>query len=377
MIWYRCDFFLNWWRRAAIAVWLPIPHNSRIRQSTTKRKLRAAVPVSPKLAPQTDARLGRIVRLLVAYATVVVSGTKIAAEIGTSRSEVWRLVQQLRDLGVEIEGHPSTGYSLKSMPDLLLPDMLTSQLHGTIFGQHIHHYYKIGSTNTAAMEAASAGAPEGSVFLAEQQTAGRGRGANQWHSARSTGIYCSVLLRPALAPSEALILSLAAGLAVHAAVQEIDSRVVPDLKWPNDVLIEGKKFCGILTEMNAEVTRVRHIVVGIGINVNQSTFPADLQPVATSLRLATGTEWSRVELCTALLKSLDREYRSLIENRDAADSIRRRFQERSSSVRGRPVEVEGDAGFAGITEGLDSRGFLQVRTTEGVRTVLSGTVRPR
>ena len=331
----------------------------------------------PNLAPQTDSRLGRIVRLLIAHATVVVSGTKIAAEIGISRSEIWRLVQQLRDLGVEIAGHPSTGYSLKSVPDLLLPDMLAPQLHGTIFGKHIHHYYKIGSTNTLAMEAASAGAPEGDVFLAEQQTAGRGRGANQWHSARSSGIYCSVLLRPALAPSEALILSLAAGLAVHSAVQEIDARVVPDLKWPNDVLIEGKKFCGILTEMNAEVTRVRHVVVGIGINVNQSTFPADLQPVATSLRLATGTEWSRVELCTALLKSLDREYRSLIENRDAADSIRRRFQERSSSVRGRRVEVEGDAVFEGITEGLDSRGFLQVRTAEGVRTVLSGTVRPR
>jgi BirA family biotin operon repressor/biotin-[acetyl-CoA-carboxylase] ligase len=321
--------------------------------------------------------LGRIVRLLIAHATVVVSGTKIAAEIGTGRSEVWRLVQQLRDFGVDIGGHPSTGYSLKSMPDLLLPDMLAPQLRGTIFGKHVHHYYKVGSTNTVAMEAASAGAPEGSVFLAEQQTAGRGRGANQWHSARSSGIYCSVLLRPALPPSDVLILSLAAGLAVQSAVQEIDSRVVPDLKWPNDVLIAGKKFCGILTEMNAEVTRVRYGVVGIGINVNQSSFPADLQAVATSLRLASGTEWSRVELCAALLKSLDREYRNLLENLDASDSILRRFQERSSSVRGRQVEVEENGSFDGVTEGLDDRGFLKVRTPQGVRTVLSGTVKSR
>jgi BirA family biotin operon repressor/biotin-[acetyl-CoA-carboxylase] ligase len=321
--------------------------------------------------------MGRIVRLLIAHATVVVSGTKIADEIGSSRSEVWRLVQQLRDLGVDIAGHPSTGYSLKSMPDLLLPDTLAPQLHGTIFGKHIHHDYKIGSTNTAAMESASAGAAEGSVFLAEQQTAGRGRGANQWHSERSSGIYCSVLLRPVLPPSDALILSLAAGLAVHSAVQEIDSRVIPDLKWPNDVLIEGKKFCGILTEMNAEATRVRYVVVGIGMNVNQSSFPAELQGVATSLRLATGTEWSRVELCIALLKSLDREYRGLVESPDAANSILRRFQERSSSVRGQQVEVEENIGFEGVTEGLDSRGFLQVRTAQGVRTVLSGTVRPR
>jgi BirA family biotin operon repressor/biotin-[acetyl-CoA-carboxylase] ligase len=289
---------------------------------------------------------------------------------------VWRLVQQLRDLGVDIAGHPSTGYSLKSMPDLLLPDMLAPQLHGTIFGQHIQHYYKIGSTNVLAMKAASADAPEGSVFLAEQQTAGRGRGSNQWHSARSAGIYCSTILRPDLPPSDVLILSLAAGLAVHSAVQEIESRLAPDLKWPNDVLIDGKKFCGILTEMNAEVTRVRYVVVGIGINVNQSGFPADLQPVATSLRLATGTEWSRVELCTALLKSLDREYRSLLENPDTSTSILRRFEERSSSVRGRQVEVEENSGFKGMTDGLDSRGFLRVRTAEGVRTVLSGTVRP-
>jgi BirA family biotin operon repressor/biotin-[acetyl-CoA-carboxylase] ligase len=228
------------------------------------------------------------------------------------------------------------------------------------------------------MEAASAGAPEGSVFLAEQQTAGRGRGANQWHSARSSGIYCSVLLRPALPPSDALLLSLAAGLAVHSAVQEIDSRLIPDLKWPNDVLIDGKKFCGILTEMNAEVTRVRHVVVGIGLNVNQSSFPTDLQTIATSLRLVSGTEWSRVELCTALLKSLDREYRDLLENPEVATaSILQRFQERSSSVRGRQVEIEDNVGLEGMTEGLDSRGFLQVRTAQGLRTVLSGTVKLR
>jgi BirA family biotin operon repressor/biotin-[acetyl-CoA-carboxylase] ligase len=261
------------------------------------------------------------------------------------------------------------------MPDLLLPDMLAPQLQGTIFGKHIHHYYKVGSTNTAAMEAASTGAPEGSVFLAEQQTAGRGRGSNQWHSECSTGIYCSVVLRPALPPSDVLVITLATGLAVHAAIQEIDSRVVPDLKWPNDVLIDKKKVCGILTEMNAEVTRVRYIVIGIGINVNQSAFPADLQAIATSLRLVSGTEWSRVELCAALLKSLDREYRSLLESRNNVDSILRRFQERSASARGQQVEVEEDASLQGITDGLDERGFLKVRTAQGVRTVLSGTVR--
>ena len=308
------------------------------------------------------------------HATVVVSGTKVAGEIGISRSEVWRLIQQLRGLGVDVAGHPATGYQLRTVPDLLLPEMVASLARGTIFARQIRHYYKIGSTNTEAMQAASDGAPEGSVFLAEEQLAGRGRGAHHWHSARSTGIYCSAILRPAMPPSEVLIFSLAAGLAVRAAVAEVAPQLKPDLKWPNDVLLNGKKFCGILTEMNAEATRVRHMVVGLGVNVNQVKFPAELREIATSLRIETGTEWSRVELCGALLKSLDREYRALVSDGATRDSILRRFEESSSSVRGRTVHVEENGGIEGVTEGLDSRGFLQVRTPGGLRTVLSGTV---
>jgi BirA family biotin operon repressor/biotin-[acetyl-CoA-carboxylase] ligase len=313
------------------------------------------------------------------HATVVVSGTKIAEEIGTSRSEVWRMIQQLRERGVDVAGHPATGYQLRAVPDLLLPEMLAASLKGTIFGKNaskqIHHYYKIGSTNSEAMRAASEGAPEGSVFLAEEQLSGRGRGGHTWHSARSTGIYCSVILRPAMPPSDALIFSLAAGLAVRAAVAEIAPQLPVDLKWPNDALLGGKKFCGILTEMNAEATRVRHLVVGIGINVNQAKFPAELRDIATSLRVETGTEWSRVELSAALLKSLDREYRSLVESEGARNAILRRFEESSLSVRGQKVRIDENGGLAGITEGLDERGFLRVRTEDRLQTVVSGTVR--
>jgi BirA family transcriptional regulator, biotin operon repressor / biotin---[acetyl-CoA-carboxylase] ligase len=331
----------------------------------------------PSVHKATDVRLGRIVRLLMDHAIVVVSGTKIAEEIGTSRSEVWRLIQQLRGLGVDVAGHPATGYQLRAVPDLLLPEMLAPSLKGTIFGgpKQIHHYYKIGSTNSEAMRSAAEDSPEGSVFLAEEQLAGRGRGAHTWHSARSTGIYCSVILRPVMPPSDALIFSLAAGLAVRAAVAEIAPQLQADLKWPNDLLLGGKKFCGILTEMNAEATRVRHLVVGVGINVNQVKFPADLRELATSLRIETGTEWSRVELCTALLKSLDREYRSLVDDAGARDAILRRFEESSSSVRGRKVSIAENDGVAGITEGLDERGFLRVRTPHGLQTVVSGTVK--
>jgi BirA family transcriptional regulator, biotin operon repressor / biotin---[acetyl-CoA-carboxylase] ligase len=326
----------------------------------------------------TDLRLGRIVRLLMEHATVVVSGTKIAEEIASSRSEVWRLIQQLRGLGVDVAGHPAIGYQLRSVPDLLLPEIIQPLLRGTLFEPKLHHFYQIGSTNSAAMAGAGDGAPEGSVYIAEEQTGGRGRGAHSWHSARSAGIYCSVILRPALPPSEVLVLSLAAGLAVQEAIRQIDPSVQTDLKWPNDLLINGRKFCGILTEMNAEVTRVRHVVVGMGINVNQTGFPKELAGQATSLKMATGTEWSRVELVVALLKSLDREYRQLVDEPDARSSILLRFAERSSWVRGRQVRInENGSSFEGMTEGLDDRGFLRVRTARELQTVLSGTVRER
>ena len=327
----------------------------------------------------TDARLAKIIRVLTGHATVVLSGTKIAAEMGTSRSEVWRLVQQLRALGVQIGGHPSSGYSMEKVPDLLLPETLAPLLRGTIFAGQIHHFFKIGSTNVAAMQAAAAGEPEGAVFIAEEQTAGRGRGDHTWHSARSAGIYCSVVLRPALAPAQVLVLSLAAGLAVYSSVETVlashpPSRPVSvDLRWPNDALANGRKFVGILTELAAEATRVRHVVVGIGLNVNHKSFPADLRDIATSLRLEAGHEWSRVELAAALLKSLDREYRALAAGGDCASLIRR-FEQHSSCARGCRVRVEED-GYEGVTRGLDARGFLQIETPQGLRTVLSGTVR--
>ena len=313
---------------------------------------------------------------------VVMSGTKLAAELGISRSAVWRFVQQLRALGVQIAGHPATGYQLEAVPDLLLPEFVAPGVSGTMFAKNIQHYFRIGSTNQAAMDAGGAGEPAGSVFLAEEQTAGRGRGGHSWHSEKSSGIYCSVLLRPELPPSEVLVVSLAAGLAAQAAVEQVTG-VRPDLRWPNDLLLGGKKFAGILTEMNSEATQVRYIVIGMGINVNQQQLPPELAEVATSLRRETGRAWSRVELVTALLKSLDHEFRMLLPERpglgtappEAAMTIIRRFEERSSYARGKRVHVEEGGGFEGVTTGLDDRGFLLVKARDGLRTVLSGGVR--
>ena len=319
--------------------------------------------------------MGHIVRLLSDNATLVISGTRIAEELGTTRSEVWRAVQYLRELGVRIVGHPATGYQLESVADLLLPEIVGPLVNGTIFASRIQHYFRVGSTNVMAMGAAAAGELEGTVFFAEEQTAGKGRGNNTWESAPSVGIYCSIILRPRIAPADALLLSLISGVAVAEAVEETTG-LKPDLRWPNDVLIDELKFCGILTEMHAEATRVRYVVVGIGIDVNHTSFSPELESIATSLRIVAGHEWSRVQVAAALLKSLDAWYRRLsTDTADARDAIFKAFEERSSYARGRHVHVDEGAGYVGVTEGLDSRGFLFVRTDKGLRTVLSGLVR--
>jgi BirA family transcriptional regulator, biotin operon repressor / biotin---[acetyl-CoA-carboxylase] ligase len=250
-------------------------------------------------------------------------------------------------------------------------------LAGTCFHEKLHFFPTIHSTNTHAMTAGEAGAPDGSVYFADEQTAGRGRGAHNWSSPPGSGLYVSVLLRPAIAPADVLWFSLAAGLAVRDAVHQITS-LEADLRWPNDLLFGSRKFCGILTELNAEVTRVRYLVIGIGINVHQPQFPAELRDIATSLYIETDRHWPRQEILVALLQSLHREASALSAPRNlpnAAASIRAQLERASTWVRGKSVYLEELDGYEGVTEGLDARGFLQVRTANGLRTVLSGGVR--
>ncbi len=182
-------------------------------------------------------------------------------------------------------------------------DTLHRELAGTPFAGKVRHFPTIDSTNTLAMREAEQGQESGTVYLADEQTGGRGRGAHEWHSAAGSGLYVSILLRPAIAPADILWLSLATGLAVQAAVRDVTS-LAPDIRWPNDLLLSGRKMGGILTELNAEVTRVRHAVIGIGINVHQPSFPPELASLATSLKIETGQDWSRQDLLVALLHHL-------------------------------------------------------------------------
>lgn len=270
-----------------------------------------------------------------------------------------------------------------------MPEVLAPLVRNTIFSGNIHHIVQADSTNSVALRgAALAGqhpdeTPEGAVFLAEEQTAGRGRSAHSWYSERGTGIYCSFLLRPPMAPADALWLSLIAGVAVQDAVRETTG-LAADIRWPNDLLIVDKKFAGVLTEMSSEAAKVHHAVVGVGVNVNQHEFPGQLKTTATSLRLEGGKEFSRVEVAAALIRAFDREYRALLRAMSGPirtpalrfEPIMRRVESRSSYAHGKQVHVDEDGGYSGVTDGLDPRGFLRVRTDKGLRIVISGSVRP-
>ncbi len=257
----------------------------------------------------------------------------------------------------------------------------------TRFRGSVRHFAVTGSTNTLALEAAAGGAMDG-VWVADEQTAGRGRGGHGWHSAAGEGLYCSALVRPRLAMADAMVLPLVVGLAAAAAVEEVSGMVV-DLRWPNDLLLGGdvmggrrvgaKKFGGILVETSGaeEDGGVRFAVIGVGINVNHRGFPEELRGVATSLRIeGDGAEVAREEVLVAFLRRLEMELQG-VELPGGMAAAMARFGAASSWVEGKRVRVgDGVDSYVGVTCGLTKHGFLRVAGEDGQeRTVVSGGVR--
>jgi len=322
----------------------------------------------------TDRRIDALLTLLAENTTIVISGAKIAKEIGVTRQQVWRWIEKLRALGVKLQGHPRTGYHIERMPDILVPQLLSHRLYGTPFARRIYHFFKVDSTNTVAMHLGDEGEPHGAVVLAEEQSAGRGRAGRKWISDKSAGISCTLLLRPAIPTSHAPLLTLVAGLAARdAAAEDLDT--APDIRWPNDLLVRGKKFCGILTEMRAEPDRMHYAVVGIGMNVNQTKMPAEISDIATSLRIETGKVHSRLELLVRLLRHFDRYYNQFLAEGSAP--IIRRFSQVSSYAQGKRVRITtATESYIGSTAGLEPSGVLRVARDDGrgIELVLSGDV---
>src|SRR5665213_1816241 len=240
----------------------------------------------------------------------------------------------------------------------------------TVFAGKLHYSAVTGSTNSDALSAARNGAPHGSVYFADEQNAGRGRGDHGWHSAAGEGLYVSVLLRPRIAAARLPLIPLVAGLAAAEAIGTT-AQLAVDLRWPNDLLIGPRKTGGILVEAHSEGRSVSYAVVGIGINVHQRSFAPDLSTPATSMDIETGRRVSRQALLVALLKSLEREILALAEG-SPAERIPTRVEQVSTWVRGKSVEVHGPQACHGVTAGLDEHGFLLVRTDAGTVTVQTG-----
>jgi BirA family transcriptional regulator, biotin operon repressor / biotin---[acetyl-CoA-carboxylase] ligase len=250
---------------------------------------------------------------------------------------------------------------------------LEAALAGTIFAGKLHFSETTGSTNTDALAAARAGAPHGSVFFADEQQAGRGRGDHAWQSAAGEGLYVSVLLRPTIRATILPFLPLAAGLACAEAIRS-ETGIEIDLRWPNDLLIGERKSGGILVESKTEGAEVAFVVVGIGINVHQRSFDHGLSTQGTSLDIEAGQRIGRQKLLVALLKSLEREM-ALFADPAAVEGIPARVEQVSTWVHGRRVEVHGPQACVGVTAGLDANGFLLVRTPEKIVTIQTGGIR--
>jgi BirA family biotin operon repressor/biotin-[acetyl-CoA-carboxylase] ligase len=323
---------------------------------------------------RTDHRIDALMTLLATRPMLTISGARIAREIGVTRYAVWSWVEKLRTLGVRVKGHAGAGYRIERAPDVLVPGLLKPRLRGTIFQNNLYHFFKTASTNDVALDLGHRGAPEGTVVIAEEQAAGRGRLGRTWHSEQAKGIYASVLLRPNISPASAAMLTLVAGLAARDAVAA-QTGLEPDIRWPNDLLLGGKKFAGILTEMHAQPDWIQFVVVGIGMNVNQERFPDELAQTATSLRNANGHAHSRLELLVRLLLELQGYYNRFVA--EGPGTIIARFGRASSYARGKRVQIHtATETFVGTTEGLEPSGLLRVRRDGGrIETIVSGDVR--
>jgi BirA family biotin operon repressor/biotin-[acetyl-CoA-carboxylase] ligase len=294
-----------------------------------------------------------------------VSGADLAGQLGVTRAAIWGRIEELRQLGYEIEAGPHFGYRLVGVPDVLHADDLLARLGKTkVIGRDIRVFERTTSTNDVIEKLARDGVKEGAVVFAESQTKGRGRLGRKWISPERKGLWFSVLLRPDLRPQETTQLTVAFATALRRAIQS-ETGLHPEIKWPNDIVIGGKKVAGILTELSAELDRVRHVILGIGVDVNLGAgeFPPELRKLATSLKIESGRTILRAELATAILRELDSDYARIGGGffAEVADE----WQEHCKTI-GRQVTIQiGERRIRGRAESLDDDGALLLRTDHG------------
>lgn len=297
-----------------------------------------------------------------------ISGQQISEQFGVSRTAVWKVIRQLQEDGYQVEAVRNKGHHIVDSPDVMTREELTSLMKTRWAGRNILYYDVTDSTNQRIKQAGDEGAPHGTLAVADRQTAGRGRRGRTWESPAGSSIYMSILLRPDVAPNKASMLTLVMALSVAEGIRECvgSGEDVPELqiKWPNDIIINGKKLVGILTEMSAQVDYINHVTVGVGINVNMTEFPEEIADTATSLRLECGHTVKRAPLIAAVMERLEENYEIFLETEDLSGLL-----ERYSTLlinRDRDVLIIGQKEkYQAHALGIDNTGELIVKKEDG------------
>jgi len=305
-----------------------------------------------------------------------ISGQVLCGQLGVSRTAVWKVIRQLREEGWEIEAVPNRGYRLMESGDVYTKTSLKSAFHTQWLGKNLIFLEEVDSTNTEVRRLAEQGAPEGTLVIAEQQNAGKGRRGRGWVAPKGSGVWMSFLLRPEFAPERASMLTLVAAMAVSDAIYET-AGLECGIKWPNDIVLNGKKVCGILTEMSSDLDTIQYVVVGIGINVGIHEFPDEIREVATSIGLCMEGTVERARLADAVARGWERWYAAFLLTSDLSEMMDT-YNERLVN-RGREVKVLAPGGgYTGVSHGINRTGELIVELPGGeFRNVVSGEVSVR
>ena len=293
-----------------------------------------------------------------------ISGQQLADDFGLSRTAIWKHIKELEEEGFGIDTVKKKGYVLRSSPDSLQAAKIDQHLTTKRFGRNIHYLQTCPTTQPIAHQLAQAGEPDGSIVICEEQTAGKGRLARAWTSTQGKGIWMSVIIRPEIPPTKAPQLTLVAAVAVTRAIEDI-ADVRAEIKWPNDLLINGKKCTGILTELQADIDRVHAIILGIGVNVNQqpSDFPEDIQSIATSIQMVTGKPVDRAELVARILYHLEIYTDLYVQH--GFEPLKILWESYSCTLGKRIKATMIHKQIEGVALGITNEGILQVKTDDG------------
>ena len=293
-----------------------------------------------------------------------ISGQQLADDFGLSRTAIWKHIKELEEEGYEIDTVKKKGYVITSSPDSLQAAKIDQHLTTTRFGRKIHYLQTCPTTQPIAHQLAQAGEPDGAVVICEEQTAGKGRLARAWTSTQGKGIWMSVIIRPEIPPTKAPQLTLVAAVAVARAIEEI-ANVRAEIKWPNDLLINGKKCTGILTELQADIDRVHAIILGIGVNVNQqlADFPEEIKSIATSIQMVTGKPVDRAELVARILHHL--EIYTDLYVKLGFEPLKILWESYSCTLGKRIKATMIHKSIEGVALGITNEGILQVKTDDG------------